>query len=179
MGQNDSDDMPKTDHDHRTLELLELMKSASGESDRGLVITAAAHAEIYLERILRAFLIDDSGVDELFEGPFAPFGSLSGKIKVAYFLGLLTREERSQLDATRKVRNVFAHELNASFDHKDVKKLCAKPPIFDGDLCDRDAFLHMAMNVTVHIMYRDIGVARRLKRSPLAPSEREKLDRPS
>jgi hypothetical protein len=168
--------VPKNEHERRTLEYGDLLQATAGESDRGLVITAAAHVEGYLERILRAFLIDDADVKELFEGPFAPFGSLSGKIKASRLMGLITKEEARRVDAMRKVRNVFAHEINASFDHPDVKKLCAKAPIKDGRLVDRDAFLHMAMNTVIHLIYRDIGVATRHKRKPLTNEERDQLD---
>lgn len=169
--------VPENEHERRTLEYGDLLQATAGESDRGLVITAAAHVEVYLERILKAFLIDDADVKELFEGPFAPFGSLSGKIKAARLMGLITKEEAKRVDAMRKVRNVFAHEINASFDRPDVKKLCAKSPIHDGRLTDRDAFLHMAMNTVTHLIYRDIGVAAFHKRKPLTNEDREKLDK--
>lgn len=156
-----------TESENRTLDFIKEFESASGEADRGLVITSAAHAEIYLEKILRAFLIEDGSADDLFEGPFAPFGAFSGKIKAAYVLGLITKEERDEFDAMRKVRNVFAHELDASFEHSDVKKQCAKKPIFDGRLCDRDAFMHLAMNAVVHVMHRDLMVRDRWKREVL------------
>lgn len=169
-------DEEMTDAAKRSLEFIEEFKSTAGESDRGLVITSAAHAEIYLEKILRAFLIEDGSADDLFEGPFAPFGTFSGKIKAAYVLGLITKEERDDLDAMRKVRNVFAHELTASFDHPDVKKLCAKKPINDGRLCDRDAFLHLAMNAVIHITYRDLSVRTQWKREILTRDGASKLE---
>jgi hypothetical protein len=169
---------PRTEHEARTLEYGDLLRAVAEESDRGLVITSAAHVEIYLERILRAFLIDEKGVDDLLEGPFAPFGSLSAKTKTAHLMGLITKREANCVEALRKVRNVFAHELDASFEHPAVKKLCAKPPIFDGRLVDRDAFLHMAMNIVVRLIYRDIGVASHYKRKALTDQERSRLDRP-
>ena len=163
-------------NEERTLEYGELLRLQSGESDRGLAITVAAHAETYLERILRAFLIPGNAANDLFDGPFAPFGSLSGKIKAAHVLGLITPDEANRVDAIRKVRNVFAHEMSASFEHEAVRKLCRKPPIEDGRMSDRDAFLHMAMNTAIHLIYRDIGVARHLRRTPLTTVERDRLD---
>jgi hypothetical protein len=146
MTEPSSEHRPETEIDRRNLEYLELLKATSGESDRGLVITTAAHVELCLERILKAFLIDSPDVKALFEGPYAPLGSLSGKVKAAYLLGLITKDEAKRVDATRKVRNIFAHEIIADFSHPDVEKMCRKLPIHDGRLCNRDAFLHMAMN---------------------------------
>lgn len=165
-----------SESERRTLEYGDLLRQQTGESDRGLAITVAAHVETYLERILRAFLIPGNAANELFEGPFAPFGSLSGKIKAAHVMGLITPDEAKRVDAIRKVRNVFAHEMSASFEHDAVRKLCQKPPIHDGRICDRDAFLHMAMNTAIHLIYRDIGVGRHLRRSPLTNQERDRLD---
>lgn len=168
------------DIDKRNLEHLRLLALQNSESDRGLAITVAAHLETYLERILRAFLIPDKATNELFDGPFAPFGSLSGKIKAAHVMGLITQQEAKRADAVRKVRNVFAHQLEASFNHEAVQRLCQKPPIDDRRLCDRDAFLHMAMNTAIQLMYRDIAVNKHLRRTPLSNVERDRLEgRPS
>lgn len=168
--------VPESEHERRTLEYGDLLQATSGETDRGLVITAAAHVEVYLERILKAFLIEDADVKELFEGPFAPFGSLSGKVKAARLMGLITKDEAQRVEAMRKVRNIFAHHIDASFDHPVVKKLCAKEPINDDRLIDRDSFLHMAMNTVINLIYRDIGVAAYCKRMPLTNEERSRLD---
>ncbi len=157
--------------DKRTLELIEHMAESEGESDRGLVIFVAAQIEHYLRRIIEEFMINDKSVRELFDGPFAPFSSLSGKTRAAFLLGLVSRAEAKRIDAVRRVRNIFAHTIEASFDHEAVKRLCAKEPIHDGRLTDRDAFLHMAGNTVLALMYRDIRVKKEWKRSELTDEE--------
>jgi hypothetical protein len=157
--------------DKRNLELLKQLEYSKEESDRGLVLFSAAQVDLYLTRILKAFLIDDKSVDEMFDGPFAPYSTLSGKTTAAFSLGLISREEAKRINAVRKVRNVFAHEIDASFNHDQVKKLCAKSPIYDGRLADRDAFLHMAMNIIPTLMYRDIRVLAEWKRKELVEHE--------
>jgi hypothetical protein len=124
----------------------------------------------------KAFLVDSPDAKALFEGAYAPLGSLSGKTKVAYLLGLITNGEAIRADAARKVRNIFAHEISASFSHPDVQKLCRKAPIYEGVLIDRDAFLHMAINTVVHLNYRDLRVAATQKRQPLTAANRDRLD---
>ena len=99
----------------RTLEHFEHMRHSKGESDRGLVIFTASQIDFHLRRILEAFLIDDKAVSDLFDGPFAPFSSLSGKTRVAHLLGLISKSEAKRIDAVRKVRNFFAHTIEASF----------------------------------------------------------------
>lgn len=153
--------------DQRTLDFIEQITQSDGESDRGLVLFSAAHIDHYLRRILETFLIDDKSIRDLLDSPFAPFSTLSGKTRAAFAMGLISREEMSRIDAVRKVRNVFAHYIDASFEHEEVKELCAKPPIYDGRLCDRDAFLHMAMNTVPALIYRDIRVKTEWKRVEL------------
>ena len=139
----------------RVQELLNTMEHSSGESDRGITLIIAAHIGECLRRIIESFLIDSKDVKELFEGPYAPFGSLSSKTKAAYVMGLITKEERNRIDAVRGVRNVFAHEVGANFEHLKIIKLCSKPIVDDGRLCARDAFLHMAQNTVLPLLYRD------------------------
>jgi hypothetical protein len=136
---------PTTEIEKRTLEYFNLSTALGQESDRGLVLATAAMIDMYLEKIIRAFLVDGA-INDLFEGPYAPMSSLSAKTKMCFAL----------IDAVRKVRNVFAHEFAPSFDHPDVKKLCAKAPIFDGRNSDRDAYLHLGMNMALPLIYRDI-----------------------
>lgn len=168
--------IPQNEHERRMLEYGDLLENLSGESDRGLVIAATAHVEIYLERILKAFLVDDKDVNQLFDGPYAPFGTLSGKVKAAFLMGLITSDEADRVNAMRKVRNIFAHEINASFKHSKVKKICTMPPIHDGRLCERDAFLHVAINMTPRLMHREIGIIAHHKRESLTEEARGILD---
>jgi len=144
-----------------TQELLEVLIHSAGESDRGIIIVIAAHIEDCLQRIIESFLIDSKEVKQLFTGTYAPFGSLSGKTKAAYLMGLITKKELSCINAVRKVRNIFAHHIDADFEHEEVAKLCRKEPIYDGRLCDRDAFLHMAQNAVLPLLYRDLKNKRR------------------
>src|ERR1700687_4331913 len=101
----------ETEIDPRTLEYFNQIRCSVGESDRGIVIFTAAQIDFYLTRILKAFLIDDKSVEDLFVGPFAPFSSLSGKTRAALLMGLISKKEARKIDAVRKVRNIFAHVL--------------------------------------------------------------------
>jgi hypothetical protein len=143
----------------RTEELLRVMEHTSGESDRGITLIIAAHAEACLRRILEAVLIDSKETEKLFEGPYAPFGSLSGKTQAAFIMGLITKRERDEIDALRGVRNVFAHETNASFEHPKIAKICNKEVLNSGRMIPRDEFLHMASNAILPLLYRDLEVS--------------------
>ena len=142
----------------RSEELQQMMGHASDESDRGITLIIAAHIETCLRRILEAVLLESKETAALFEGPYAPFGTLSGKTQAAFVMGLITRSERDRIDAVRGVRNVFAHEAAAGFEHPKIKKICAKPVVDGGRMVIRDEFLHMALNVVLPLLYRDLDI---------------------
>lgn len=143
----------------RAEELRNVLKHSAGESDRGITLIIAAHAEACLRRILEAVLIESKDTEKLFEGPYAPFGSLSGKTQAAFVMGLITKRERDEIDALRGVRNVFAHEANASFEHPKIAKICNKEIVNSGRMIPRDEFLHMAANAVFPLLYRDLEVS--------------------
>lgn len=149
--------MPDDINMERLEELNATMEYYSDESDRGITLIIAAHIEECIRRTIEAFLINSTSVKELFEGPYAPFGSLSGKAKAAYVMGLITKDELKKIDAVRQVRNVFAHEISASFNHKKIEKIC-RPLVNDWGMSARHSFLHMAQNTVFPLLYRDLEV---------------------
>jgi mannitol operon repressor len=93
---------------------FQLEFSTQGESieDRSSVILGAALLEEHLQRLISGFLVDDS---RMMSGLFdfnGPFGTFGNKIKVAYSLGLISKDEFCNLEIIREIRNVFAHQLH-------------------------------------------------------------------
>ena len=79
---------------------------------------------------------------DLFEG-FGPLAGFSGKIEIAYALGLLNDKARSDLTIIKQIRDKFAHEVLGvewSFTHPWVADKCKElelinvfgPPIWPG-----------------------------------------------
>jgi hypothetical protein len=97
------------------------------QDDRALALSLAAFAEDTLGRLLLVYLREEKQAKELVEGFNAPLGTLSTRIKAAYALGLLTREQYEDLEIARRVRNAFAHDWEGvSLDRQDVKALIGK-----------------------------------------------------
>jgi len=89
---------------------LEIRGQLRKESDRGTVIVSAALVEEALEALLKARLAPTNGKDdELFDIPYAPLGTLSAKIDLAYRVGIIRAQLKSSLHLLRKMRNDFAH----------------------------------------------------------------------
>ncbi len=89
--------------------LNELTRMLRSLDDRGLVLSLAAFAEDALGLLLREFMIPSEATKQLLEGFNAPLGTFSARIKACLALGLLTKDQYSDLEHLRKIRNEFAH----------------------------------------------------------------------
>jgi hypothetical protein len=79
------------------------------ESDRGCVILAVSYLESILTDLLKSKLI---GGKKHFKDIFdfnGPLGSFSGKIKMAYSIGVISEQEKTDINNIRALRNIFAH----------------------------------------------------------------------
>jgi hypothetical protein len=87
------------------------------ESDRGAVLVGAALLDSALEKLLRAqFVKEPAVVSKVIDPLFADFGAFSNtaiKEKIVEAMGLLHRDTLAQLKQIRKLRNGFAHTVDA------------------------------------------------------------------
>lgn len=86
-----------------------LTRSLRDLDDRGLVLSLAAFAEEALGEILKSFMTPSAATTQLIDGFNAPLGTFSSRIKAAYAIGLITKEQFLDLERLRKIRNEFAH----------------------------------------------------------------------
>ncbi|PWJ89535.1 mannitol repressor [Mesorhizobium loti] len=152
---------PENFHDR----LNRLMGLLAHEDERGLVLTTAAFAEDLLGRLIRAYLVDVKSSGELLEGFNAPLGTLSSRTKGAHALGLLSRDQFSDLEHLRKIRNEFAHNWEGcSFDRQDIadrigKLSATRIPSTDGD---DDATLKNKLRSSISCVLTELDVLTRL-----------------
>jgi hypothetical protein len=92
------------------------------ETDRGAAILAATIIDNILENLITARLIESpKSRTALFEHPNAPLHNLYAKIELGFALGLFTSERRKSLHLIRRVRNKFAHRVDAAyFDFPEI-----------------------------------------------------------
>lgn len=96
----------------------------SSHDDRGLALSLAAFAEDTLGRLLLTYLIDCKQSKDLVEGFNAPLGTLATRMKAAYSIGLLTKEQYEDLEIARKIRNLFAHDWEGvSLERPDIRAM--------------------------------------------------------
>lgn len=92
-------------------EILSFRRAISSESDRGCVLFAASYLDASLSKLLCESLVANKNVEkDLFEGTM-PLATFSSRIKMAFYLGLISQKCRQNLDMIRSIRNDFAHRL--------------------------------------------------------------------
>lgn len=97
-------------------EWLQIVKNeVESENNRSVVIVCASILDTQLEKLLKNVLYIDKNIDEnLFLGSNAILSSFSSKITMAYYLKIISENEMKLLNEIRKIRNMFAHEIDIS-----------------------------------------------------------------
>jgi mannitol operon repressor len=105
-------------------DFFKLLEVAREESDRGSVLIHASMLDDMLAQIVNAYLISDPETEALTDGFNAPIGTFSARILMAFSLGTISKEEYRELNLIRKVRNDFAHSIEASFADARIAARC-------------------------------------------------------
>lgn len=113
-------------HEHDSKYFSEFLVEFQKESDRGAALVGAALLDARLERILRSHFIEGKSSNELLDGGNAPLASFSSRIKCCHALGLITGDEKQDIDLIRAIRNAFAHQDHGlNFENAKIKGLCS------------------------------------------------------
>lgn len=82
-----------------------------------MALVGAAGLEYVLAGVIRGRLHSDVSAEEI----RTLAGSFSSATTLAYAVGAISKDERRELDLTRRIRNQFAHDLETrTFDHSGV-----------------------------------------------------------
>lgn len=106
-------------------------------SDRSVGVIAGALIDARLSEMLRRDLRrDDTGYSarvrkNVFD-PEGPLGTFGAKINLAYLMGYFTADAHSDLQALKKIRNLFAHyREHDTFDTDQLRTLCSNFRLID------------------------------------------------
>jgi Domain of unknown function (DUF5076)/Mannitol repressor len=145
-----------------------IVKLFHAESDRAAAVLAGSFLETYLGNCLQFYLVDHLSVRDLFRG-FGPLATFSARIGVAFAVGLLTEEMRSDLKYIKDIRNHFAHHPDeTSFDVSPVRDICKNFSLVDA-LPERTP--------REHYLFAIGGVAAQLNNAMLVAQRRRQPDR--
>ncbi|WP_052679680.1 hypothetical protein [Rhizobium nepotum] len=104
-------------------DVIDVITEINSGSDRVAAVVGGALVDEILRRTLRNCLRQDSKVlTEVSQGS-GPLATFSACINMGYLLGLYGKEVRHDLHIIRKIRNEFAHQLNATFSTQKIASL--------------------------------------------------------
>lgn len=133
------------------------------ETDRGVALVATSFLDKLLGDTLAAFMLENKSTGRLLDDFNAPFGTLSTRITGCHALGVVSDVEAVQCDILRRIRNVFAHQVEVSFKTDKVRDLCNSliVPERDKDADARRKFISGAMGLLIPLLNRPYEVAKK------------------
>jgi len=152
------------------------------ETDRGLATASAAILDHMLARLIENFLVDDpKATKRLLGNPFSPLGSFAARTAAAYSLGLITENERDDLDCIRDIRNDFAHipTSPAFTDQAIVKSVCKlkTPGLMSKDIFDPSVMPPRELfRTAVSMLYTFIDIRTRKNKERRTHPKRFKIE---
>jgi DNA-binding MltR family transcriptional regulator len=101
----------------------EAFSQLENDSDRAVGIVAGAIVEQRLTEAIKArFVQNDTIIKRMFDISNGPIGTFGAKIDLAFLMGIISTEARTDLRAMKDIRNSFAHKLEIdSFEHQEIK----------------------------------------------------------
>lgn len=140
-------------------DFIKLLEIARTESDRGTVLIHAQMLDELLSQIISAYLIDAPETRALIEGFNAPLGTFSARTLMAFSLGTISKEEYRELGLIRKIRNDFAHSIEASFADVRIAARCSELRFAAHDYDDvhvdaQGKFITSASSLTLDLVNR-------------------------
>jgi DNA-binding MltR family transcriptional regulator len=110
-------------------EMADLIHGIERLDARAAALILSAFVDNLLEKaiVLNFVPLGTAHFDGIFRKSGAPLSDFSGKIAIAFALGILDAEHRSQADRIRSIRNAFAHTVKPiDFHNPTIKAACDK-----------------------------------------------------
>jgi hypothetical protein len=111
-------------HQDALLAFHNLFNERGTIDERAIAIVGATFLDNVLERILINFMVDDERETKRLIGIDGAMGTFSSRVTGTYCLGLICKTVQDDLRIVGKVRNRFAHQLEASFDMHPIREWC-------------------------------------------------------
>jgi hypothetical protein len=111
-------------HQEALLAFHNLFNEHGTIDERAIAIVGATFLDSILEHALINFMVDDEKETRKLIGIDGAMGTFSSRVTATYCLGLICKTVRDDLRIVGKIRNRFAHELQASFDIEPIRGWC-------------------------------------------------------
>jgi len=166
----ETNDYPYAEYQERISRLLNFVQHFpySDATEREIAIVGPAYLDELMKDMLIQFFIDEQEItSKLLHGAIQSFGTRANLI---FCLGLVPKTIHDDLLLLAKIRNEFAHNIDATFDLPKVKSLCvalkwhhATIGIPPAEATARDLF-QVGLNQIVCYLDGAISIARGQKR---------------
>lgn len=105
--------------------IIEFEKELENSSDRGIALVCGSIIDQLLNELLKSFFIKCDNIDkDLFKGN-GVLATFDSKIKMSYYLGLISKKEMDNIIYLQRIRNKFAHQfVDISFENNDIVNVC-------------------------------------------------------
>lgn len=101
------------------------LKDIHGKSDRAVAVVGAALLNAHAEQLLTSHFIQDGTEIEALMGNDRSLGTFGARIRIAYLLGLISKEEFEDLWSVNLIDEAFGRELgNIDFSDEPIQTLC-------------------------------------------------------
>lgn len=106
--------------------LKEFDNEVENNSDRGIVLICGSIIDELLTDLLKSFLIEKENIDKNLFNTRQPLGEFDAKLKLSFYLGLITELDYSNIVYIQRIRNKFAHQvIGISFENNDIGNTCS------------------------------------------------------
>ena len=111
--------------EHLRDDVRELFQLLERETDMGVVLIGAAFLDTTIGTLLSQFFIQSNTAKDLLEKGI--LGDFAVRARLAYVLGLISKDAFRDIVSIAEIRNTFAHHhLALSFNSEDVSTICRK-----------------------------------------------------
>ena len=101
------------------------VKDIHGKSDRAVAIVGAAVLNAHLEQLLNAFFVNDQAEIGAMTGNDRPLGNFGNRIRMAYLVGLISKEEHEDLWSINQIDEAFTRDMGeTSFTDTPISIWC-------------------------------------------------------
>lgn len=103
------------------------IKLLSKETDRGIAIIGGEFLSNELEEVLKIKLVGNNQLKKKLFQSNGPLNTFSSKIKMAYAMGIISKDVYNNLEKLRDIRNCFSHTyIDINFNTEEISKFIKK-----------------------------------------------------
>jgi DNA-binding MltR family transcriptional regulator len=129
------------------------------DTERGAALSMVSALEVALTNEIKASIEQDNALHQEMFRDGGPLGNLGTKIKLGFLLKLYSKDTMDDLGRIARIRNLFAHELDAhDFSHQRIRGLTEALTLTKRAAASDDVLIKSVYDqVLKHLADKDLG----------------------